>query len=245
MIEAFTQIREMHLVFEEAEKILAEDIGKPICIPVCGICCEHNVSNAMTIEAVYAVSVLTGQGQLKKMVPLAEGWLLEHHSFATIYEGMPHGHVSPQLRDEWQAVSRSQCPFLDSTTKYCLVHDCRPITCRAYGVTRDNSELCPRPLGRGETESQRRYIPAPKLREYIKGCRDEWHEKNKTWLIAGCFPSVLFRAAEPVKFKNYVLDNRIASAKIIGIDLDNSLMWQPQVNALRKGVSPDLIVTMN
>jgi Fe-S-cluster containining protein len=245
MIEAFTQIREIHQVFGEAQQVLEEDIGRPICIPNCGLCCEHNIPFTMTIEAVYAVSVLTGTGRLKKIVKMAEGWLLEHHPFATVFEGMPHGFASPKLKEEWQAVIHSQCPFLDTVTKACLVHDCRPFACRAWGVTRDGAGICPRPLGRGETETQRRYITAEGLRSYIRQCRKGWERKNKTWIIAGTFPAVLYRAAEPEKFRKYVLDNRIASAKIIGVDFESSLMWQPQVEALRGGVSPDLVVSRN
>ena len=245
MIEAFTQIREIHQVFHDAERVLEEDIGRPSCISNCGICCMTNIPSAMTIEAIYAVSSLTGKGTLRKMVSLAEGWLLEKHSFATIYEGMPHGFTSPRLRDEWQAVIRSQCPFLTTDTKSCLTHACRPFACRAYGVTRDNSDLCPRPLGRGESTTKRRYIPADKLKEYIVQCRAEWVGKNKAWVIAGPFPTTLYRSAEPEKFRQYVLDNKIASAKIIGVDFESNLMWQPQVNALRTGVSPDLVAMMS
>jgi len=244
MLEAFSQIGEIHDVFLSAEHVLEEDIGRPICIANCGLCCISNVPHAITIEAIYAVSILAGMGRLKKMESIAEGWLLEHHPFATIYEGMPHGYTSPQLRDEWVSVSRSQCPFLDTMTMECIVHDCRPFTCRAYGVTRDSAELCPRPLGRGESISQRRYIPAEKLREFIGKCRSKWEIKNKAWIVSGFFPAVLYRAAQPEKFKGYVLDNRIASAKLVGVEYETSLMWQPQVNMLRAGKSADLVAAM-
>ena len=244
MIEAFLQIREIHKVFQAATEVLEDDIKIATCIPNCGLCCEHNVPNILTIEAIHAISVLTGQGKLKKAVSIAEGWLLDHHPSAALYERMPQGFASDKLRAEWQAITRSQCPFLNTQSKECLLHDVRPFSCRAYGITRDCAAICPRPLGRGESLTQRRYIPADKLREYIEQCKTEWRDKNKAWIISGAFPTVLYRAAEPEKFKGLVLDNKIASAKLVGIEYDASLMWQPQLDMLRMGKSPDLVAAI-
>jgi len=243
MIGAFLNLREIHQVFDAAEHILEEHIGTPICMSKCGICCQHTVPPFMTIEAINAVSYLTGMGQLTKMVSIAEGWLLEKHSFATLYEGMPRGWASPKLKEEWASVSGSQCPFLGQDVR-CLLYKVRPLTCRSFGVTRDNSDICPRPLGRGESATLRRYIPADMLRDKIASCRKEWEKKNKTWIISGLAPTMLYRVAEPEKFKNLVDSNRIASAKIIGIEHETSLMWQPQVIALRDGMAPDLVAAM-
>mgnify|MGYP001616152200 CR=1 FL=1 len=241
MIPAFLELREIHQVFAAADEVLAKDVGVPLCLPKCGICCQQNVPHAMTIEGINAISVLTGQGRLRQMVSICEGWLLEHSSFATIYKGMPIGLASPQLRDEWYRTSRSQCPFLDRDMR-CMVYEVRPLTCRAYGVTRDNSELCPRPLGRGESMTARRIIPAPLLRDKVDSFRGRCQQKNKVWVISGFFPTVIYRAAEEKKFARLVRDNLIAGAKIIGMDIDTTLMWQPQVDMLRAGVSPDLVV---
>ena len=85
-------------------------------------------------------------------------------------------------------------------------------------------------------------IPAPLLRDRIRGLRVAWEEKNPAWTVSGSVPTVFYRAAEPEKFKALVLDNKIASAKIIGTEYTASIMWQPEVDALRMGVSPDLII---
>lgn len=243
MLEAYGQLQDMHDVLADADRVLEKDIGVPTCIPNCGLCCIHNVPGAMTLEGTYAVSVLTGSGRLSKIKSIAEGWLLERHPFATLYEGMPRGFASPKLREEWTAVTRSECPFLDLTNKLCLIHDCRPLACRAYGITRDAADICPRPLGRGESESERRYIKAPEFQKFISDCRREWQRKNKAYVIGGPLPTIIYRAAEPEKFREYVRDNKIASAKIIGVDIDTSLMWQPQLDALRAGKTPDLVVS--
>jgi len=243
MIGAFLWLKDIYSGFDQAEELLEKTIQAPTCLPNCGICCMCNVPQSMTIEGINAVSRLTGSGRLKKILSIAEGWLLERHSFLKIYEGMPVGWATPQLRDEWLTISKSQCPFLDET-KRCLLHDCRPITCRAYGVTRDAADICPRLPGRGESESQRVYIPADSLREDIKAFREDCEEKNKAWIISGLFPTTLYRAAEPDKFRQYVLDNKIASAKLIGVEIDASLIWQPQVQAIRRGESLDLVAEM-
>ena len=242
MLEAFMQLRDVRQAFSEADEILRDYIGKSTCVSSCGKCCMVNVPNWMTIEAIYALSVLTGAGRLEEINQIAEGWLLEHHSSATIYEGMCTGFLSPNLKGEWQSVMRSQCPFLDSKLE-CVIHDVRPLSCMACGVTREVSEICPRPLGRGESDTQRMIIPAPLLRNRINELRAEWKIKNPAWIVSGSVPSVFYRASKPEKFKEMVLDNKIASAKIIGTEYEASIMWQPQVNALRQGIIPDLALS--
>lgn len=239
MIEAFIELKEIHTAFEATEQVLEEDIGRSICLPNCGLCCEQNVPVWTIIEAINAVSVLTGKAQLKKFASLAEGWLREKHHFATLYEGAPAGLASPRLREQWQATIHSQCPFLE-TDKRCSIYDVRPLTCRAWGVTRDCSDTCPRPLGRNETETTRRYIPADLIREAIEAWRARCKAKNPVWIISGFIPAVFYRAAEPEKFKAMVKDNQIASAKLVGTEYETTLMWQPQVNAVRQGLMPDL-----
>lgn len=240
MLKAFMELREIQQVFEDAAEVLEEDIGTPICLPSCGLCCQHNLPMWKTIEAIHAVSVLTGTGRIKQAVGIAENWLLDKHKEATLYEGMPVGFASPKLREEWHLMAQSRCPFLMDDMS-CFIHDVRPLVCRAFNVTRDGSEICPRPLGKGEDQTHRRYIPASILKQKIQEWEEKCRRKNKSWLIAGFIPTTFFRAAKERKFRDYVHDNRIASAKLIGTEMDTSLMWQPQLDALRSGISPDLV----
>lgn len=239
------ELRQVHGMFAAADDMLQEHIGRATCIPSCGLCCQHNTPPWMVIEALQAVSVLTGQGhgRLRRMVSIAEGWLLEKDPRASMYEGMPTGWAKPQLRDEWAAVSRGQCPFLASTQR-CLIHEVRPLTCQAYGVTRDAADICPRPLGHGETATRRAYVDGDTIPTAIRAFRERCAAKNKTWVTSGLVPTVLYRVAEPDRFKRLVLDNCIPSAKLVGTDFETSLMWQPQMEALRQGVSPDLVAMM-
>ena len=243
MIQAFLELRRIHGMFAAAESMLQDHIGKPICMPTCGLCCQHNTPPWMTIEALHAVSVLTGKGRLGQMLSLAEGWLLEKDPRASLYEGMLTGWAKPQLRDEWQALLAGQCPFLDAS-QLCLLYEVRPLTCQSYGVTRDNAAICPRPLGRGETVTRRAYVGGDTIAGAIRDFRQHCQAKNASWIVSGMAPTMLYRVAEPEKFKHLVMDNRIPSAKLVGTELETSLMWQPQMDALRQGIAPDLVTSM-
>ncbi|KKM60859.1 hypothetical protein LCGC14_1537480, partial [marine sediment metagenome] len=67
--------------------------------------------------------------------------------------------------------------------------------------------------------------------------------RQPVWAIRSWIPTVIFRAASPKKFKEYIEENKIASAKLLGMDIDTSLMWQPQLDDLRSGKTPDQVVT--
>lgn len=242
MIEAFSELRQIHKAFDDAEALLEKDIGKSICISNCGLCCSHQTPHWTFIEAILATSILTGTERLTKTLSVVEGWLLDHTKQATIYEGMPVGWASPQLRDEFNAISlTAPCPMMDEEKK-CLIYDVRPLVCRANGVTRDNVDLCPRQPGKGETLTQRRYINSPSLRLAVESWREKCRDKNMTWLTTGLVPTVLYRVGREAKFRELVRDNKIASAKLVGMEIDTTLMWQPQVNAIRAGVMPELAV---
>lgn len=243
MIQAFMELRRVHKSFAAADAMLRAHIGKPICVSQCGLCCQHNTPPWMAIEALQAVSVLTGRGKLARMVSIAEGWLLEKDPRASLYEGMSMGWARPQLREEWQAVMGGQCPFLD-TGQLCLLYAVRPLTCQSYGVTRDAADICPRPLGRGETATRRAYVDGGAIATAIREFRKHCQAKNKSWVLSGLVPTMLYRAAKPEKFKQFVLDNHIPSAKLVGTEWETNLMWQPQMDALRQHVAPDLVASM-
>ena len=72
----------------------------------------------------------------------------------------------------------------------------------------------------------------------LNGCK----KRQPVWAIRCFLPTVVFRAASPKKFKEYIEDRKIASAKLLGMDVDSSLMWQPQINQLRAGLTPAQII---
>jgi Fe-S-cluster containining protein len=235
MIDAFLELRDIHRMLGEAESQLVEYLGVPICLPNCGKCCQVNVPPCTTIEAINMVSVLTGTRKLAPMLSIAEGWLLERDNRAPTYEGMPLGILKSVILEEYQTILRTQCPFL-GPQKECLIWDVRPLTCRTWGVTRDNANACPRPLGKNESPTQMMVVDGTPIRQAIDAFKKRCEAKNKTWIISGLVPTVLYRAARPDKFRRLVHDNKIASAKLIGVEIETELMWQPQLDAMRRGV---------
>lgn len=238
MLKALADLLTLHRAFDYAQGTLESHLRVPVCVG-CGACCEGNVPGTMIIEAINMVSTLMGRPSFKRAVDAAEDWLLEKHSFAAIYRGMPLGVVPRDIHEEIAAVSKSRCPFLSE--KRCIVHECRPLVCMAFGVTRQ-AEGCGRPLGGNETMTTRATFDATELRKLVHTFKEKHGSRKPEWVIRGFVPALLYRAAEPARFRAYVDDNRIASAKIIGSEMDTSLMWQPQVDALRSGVSPDFVV---
>jgi Fe-S-cluster containining protein len=243
MIKAFSELHRIYRGFEAADMMLQQSIGVSTCVSGCGKCCMNNVPYWRTIEAINTVSMLLGTGKLGNAVKVAEGWLLEHHKEAVTYEGRPIGMASPRIHDEWLALRITPCPFLQEN-KQCLIHLVRPIACRAFAVTHDGMPTCNRPPGKGETLTQHSYIIPNKLRTAVNTFWSDCESRKPEWIVGSFVPTLLYRAAEPEKFKKMILDNQIASAKIIGVNYEVSLMWQPQLDQLRAGISPDLVSEM-
>lgn len=238
MLQAFMDLSILHQVFDAAQRDLETKLEVPICIG-CGDCCERNAPGCMLIEGANMVSTLIGEGRLEKAQGMAEDWLLQKHQEAGVYRGLPLGMVPGDIYAEWMALSRTRCPFFTDDKK-CFIHSCRPLVCRAFGVTRDQ-ERCPRPLGKNESLSSRGIIESSELRWLVQEFKERCSKRQPEWTIRAFTAAALFRAARPEKFRAYVDDNRIASAKIIGTEIDFTLMWQPQLDALRAGKSPDLV----
>jgi Fe-S-cluster containining protein len=244
MIRAFKKLHDFQRGFDGAADVLEQTIGRSICISGCGRCCQISTVMCMTIEGMNAVSVLMGDPRYKKIIALSEGWLLEHHREAPTYKGMLAGRfVPPDINEELIALRRLPCPFL-AENKQCIIHEARPLVCRSFGVTHTDAAICPRPVGKGETLTQLMYINSPDLRGDIQRFKETYRKERPDWVTFGLLPTILYRAAKETQFRKMVADNQIATAKLIGTDLDTTLMWQPQLDALNLGISPDVVVSM-
>ncbi len=244
MIRAFRKLRQFHQAFDTADARLQETIGKPTCMAGCGLCCAHNTVSCMVIEAMDAVSTLMGSGRLQKAVAVAEGWLLEKHREAPSYEGMLVGGLIPaRIRDEFVSLKRLPCPFLNDI-KECTVYEARPMVCRAFGVTVTSTLLCPRPPGISETTTQFQYMRIPDMMQDMHEFKEQLRCEHREWVAFGLFPTLLYRAAREKEFRRLVGDNRIATAKVFGTEIEQNLMWQPQVDALQNGVAPERVAAM-
>ena len=239
MVKAFSKLHDFKRGFDGATESLERTIGCSVCIPHCGACCV--TVRCMTIEAINAVSVLMGDPRYSKVIEIAKGWVLEHHQVAPTYEGMiKNKFASQKVRDEWTALSTLPCPFL-TETKECMIHDARPLVCMSYGVTVQGGGTCPRPHGKGETLTQLMYIQSPELYNDIQRFKKHYKETRSDWTTFGFLPTLLYRAAKEKEFKLLVESNQIATAKLVGTDIDTTLMWEPQAEALLAGYSPDLV----
>ncbi|MDD5413059.1 MAG: YkgJ family cysteine cluster protein [Methylobacter sp.] len=231
--------------FDGAALYLEQDLLKgPSCIDGCGKCCMVNVPQMTTIEAIYAVSVLTGLGRLGETLSICEDWLLNRSSEAPSYEGMMAGRFVPSfIHAEHEALSRSRCPFLTKDLR-CFIHEARPMACRAFGVTvAETKGICPRPLARGETMFSRHIVNCDNLQKDWRLLWKACKEAKAGWVVSGFAPAMILRAGNEPRFRALADSNQIATAKIIGGDLDTNLMWQYQADRLDAGESPDLVVS--
>jgi len=55
---------------------------------------------------------------------------------------------------------------------------------------------------------------------------------DKEWATSGWLPAIIYREACPDKYKALVADNKVASAKLIGVTQEYGLLWQDQLEAI-------------
>lgn len=228
MIETLLSLERIYKAYDAVSDELSRQLEVPLCIPNCGKCC--GVVFAHRIEAIFAVSSSLGQGAIDSLIDHSEGWLLEKHSQAPTYEGAILGEVSQKLKQEFLSLCKLPCPFL-LPDKTCLIYRGRPLVCRAYGVTHMTSptpDFCPRPLGKGETITNRAWVDTPELKtmikEFIEGLPDP------DWRVVGLLPAAIFKQVSPEKYRAYIEDNKIATAKLIGLPSQYlGLLWQEQM----------------
>jgi len=227
MIQQFLGLREVHNYIADAEVHLVKKLGVPLCIPNCGMCCEHDCITIYSIEASLVLSYAMGDGKLK-IIEMCREWLLEPHRGVETYTGVPYGVVSGQLKHEWSLLSQSKCPML-TQDKQCFIHDMRPIVCRMYGVTRCAGPNCPRPVGKGESFNSRGYMGGDaadfledELNKYFGKMRVEHPDYTKI----GFLPTMIFRQAREKEFRELIAERKIASAKLVGTDTTTQILFE-------------------
>lgn len=237
MLQAYAELRLIHALIKEAESWLEKQLGTPLCVPNCGLCCQRNIISCHSIEASYIISGLMGTG-LTRYVDASRAWLLDRHFQATIYEGMPRGVITGKLREEWNLLSQLPCIFYRPDDKRCAIHHFRPLSCRAFGVTMASKPYCPRPVGRGEDRYSRAYVGGPPgqlIRAAVEGFVARIKARNPDWATHGFLPAMIFRQAREREFRGMIDDNLIASAKLVGTDYSIQALWQEQVEAMGQG----------
>lgn len=224
MLEMLTGLLRAYKVYDQAEEMLRKKAGIDACVRGCGKCCEVNTPQMMGVEALNAVSILASLGKLTQVVEVAEGWL-EEPGGCQVYTGKPFGLLPPQLIQEWNMLATQQCPFL-LPTKDCMLHTARGLVCRSYGVFRAPAYFCKRPVGKGETLTQRTAIqPTPEFVADLKDFKAYCLEKNPALGRSGFLPTMIVRAAKPEYFQKKAHENVWPSAKLIGHDEELDLLW--------------------
>lgn len=225
-------INAVYREYDVAQRMLESDIKAPICVG-CGQCCRNNTIFAYGVEAANTVSHLLGSHQMYSMQRRIEEWLLERHKECPTYEPLTETRISfgldGKIRDEAIALSKTQCPFYE---RGCVIYQCRPLACRAYGVTR-TSEACDRPLGVGEMPSRHRYIGGELQRE-LKAEVDATLAMvpRDTWKYGGFFPTLIYSHVWPKRFANMVQNGLIATAKLVMTYPSLAVIWQDQVESM-------------
>lgn len=117
--------------------------GQLPCVEHCGLCCLHNTPVVTEPEAAYVISHLNriSPPLQKRIWNQLESWLTTPAP-AGRWEG-----ATTQVGAEANAISRQACPFLGTGAEGfpCLVHEYRPMSCRAYSVTVGPQTFCKRP----------------------------------------------------------------------------------------------------
>ena len=240
-IASFVSLGQLYKAYDRAAETLSSSLGVPLCIPNCGICC-NNVVQSYGVEVSYSISVLTGNGKIKDMLSRAEGWLLERHKETPTYEPVIAGNATEQwyrVREESFALGKTLCPFLDSN-KRCLLYECRPLPCRAFGVT--TAPLgCPRPLGKNEVAGRKAYMGGKAAEQLKAGLTEILDNVPKaTWAMSGFFPSMLYAFAKPSEYRRMADRGLIATAKMLITSPSSGLLWQEQIEAMWKEPSMEL-----
>lgn len=227
MIEQLLGLDGLYQAFDVAAAELEKELGVSLCMENCGKCCLESIVLVHRIEAIFAVSTCLGTGVIQQLADRAEGWLLERDKGAPSYEGPQLGQLSPKMMGEFFSLTKEPCPFL-LLDKKCLLYRGRPLVCRAYGITHmagPTADTCPRKLGRNESESTRAWLDLPQLKTAVASYFQSIPDAD--WRIVGLLPTAIFKHLRPEKYREYIADNRIASAKLIGLPHQYpGLLWQ-------------------
>jgi len=213
LITRLSALDALHNLYQQAEAEIEHHIGRPICMPNCGKCCQHNVVMAWGVEVDGLASFLLGQGRLlENVLNRCEAWLTENNR--RIYSPGQLLKDRDRLTTEAQFMITGRCPLLDEESK-CLIHPMRPLSCRAYGVT-TYPRGCGRPYGNGESESRRAtnsgmaVIIKEKFTALLKMCKDDSFSVS-----VGFLPTLLISKFRPFRFTSLADSGHVNPIKLV------------------------------
>ncbi len=236
----------LYLGFAEAARRVEAATGQPICVPGCGLCCQHNTVHVYGVEAEYSASFLLGQpDRLKAALDACREWLTKPGDY-TYGRGISMGLWDDLVkRGELMRALTEDCPFQVEATRECLIHSSRPAVCRAYGVTRLPGRDCPRPVGMNETADSRcwwdahhRSLPLYDMMGQIVASI-----KEPRYSRQGFLPMMLFERFRAKELAGLLDDGKVPLVKVaVGQGAGYSLLWQDEMEAQWSAIAADLSI---
>ena len=107
-----------------------------------------------------------------------------------------------------------RCPMLEGTS--CIIHDMRPVVCRAYGVTTYAVD-CTRPLGKNETPTKRAANTGMQkpIRDLLNNMLVEFAKEDRFAVTTGYLPTLLLSRLSASKFAGLVDEGKVHPMKIV------------------------------
>lgn len=241
---------EYHLVTRawDAAQIAVEGaIGASICMSGCGRCCAVTTVLAMDIESAFAISWLLGQPSevCEPLVERCKGWLVDRTPGLTLYGGEIQNPA--RLHQEVQhLLFQSPCPFL-TDSKACAIHEARPLTCRAYGVTRQAGSICPRPPGVNEGSGFRAHIgDQSEAGRVMRAMVQRLLRNSASQGLLHCrfLATAIVMSMAPDFFNAQVDDGRVATAKLAELPFTPSILFQDQLEQVVRAEQLERLVAI-
>lgn len=223
----------IHKGFSEAAQRVESVTGVPLCVENCGLCCSTASVIVNGVEAEYVATWLLGHSEhLGKVLDACRDWLTRPGDY-TYGEKITPELFKDHIDAEFSRIGQSeQCPFLQSDMR-CLIHDARPLVCRAYSVTHAPNPWCRRPWGAGEEDGTRVYwdghakeIP---LYDWWETLKSEMQDTR--FLRQGFLYTMLFERFRAKELADLLYDGKIPLAKVVvGFGAGPMLLWQEQLD---------------
>lgn len=210
LLQRYAALETVHTAQDVAAQALSVQLRTPLCVANCGLCCTINTPVITEIEARYIVASLFTV-PTSKVLQRCEEWITRDIPGVTSITKAPE---MRQLTDkerrslsyEGQAVQQSQCPMLGED-KSCLIHSIRPISCRAWGVTKAAAPYCKRKRAVFESQNNLAYLTsAPQVQRAIKQLGNTGY--------CGFLPVLVYRLAKPKELQRLIEDGKVATAKL-------------------------------
>ena len=228
LLRRLTVLEALHGLYQQAEGELTRHIGVPICMDKCGKCCQHNTVMVWGIEVERIASCLVGQRNvLNEVMERCERWLL--HDNGVVPSPTQLAKNPLKVIQAGNELVKKLCPLLQDDMK-CLIHVCRPLACRAYGVTTYPVD-CPRPPGFGEDPSRKAYNRGmgERVKVAFHELMKDFGENDRQSATVGFLPTLLMAKLRADRFAGLVDSGMVHPVKLSrGFMASPTILWESQ-----------------